>query len=169
MQRKGSGAIKWRLINTRLQWNSYRITLDPDPRITKEFSMINALHSGEQQDDLPLLTEKAARLRKKALPGPGGCYLQGNLQSEFPHLTGAPILCQPGFISHYLLSPLPPPSSTLSPNKPSWAALGVWKNQFQATGSMSKTSPDTRAGSPTSRRGSLVLSSHFSRAEKSRL
>lgn len=103
----------------RLQWNSYRITHDPDPRLTKEFSMINALHSGEQQDDLPLLTEKAARLPKQALPGPGGCYLQRNLQSDLPHLTGAPILCQPSFVSHYLLSPFPPsPELHLSPNKP---------------------------------------------------
>ena len=62
MQREVFGTIKQRLINHRLQWNSYRITLDPDPRITKEFSMINALNSKEQQNDLPLITKKGCQI-----------------------------------------------------------------------------------------------------------
>ena len=59
---KGFGTTKQRLINTRLQWNSYRTILDLDPRITKEFNMINALNSKGRQNDLPLTTKRAARL-----------------------------------------------------------------------------------------------------------
>lgn len=62
MQRKVFGTTKQRLINTRLQWNSYGSILDPDPRITKEFNMINALNSKGYQNDLLLTTKRAARL-----------------------------------------------------------------------------------------------------------
>jgi hypothetical protein len=57
--------ITQRLINTRLQWNSNRITLDPDPSITKEFNMINVLNSKGCQNDLPLLTTKSCQIALK--------------------------------------------------------------------------------------------------------
>lgn len=62
MQRKFFGTIKQRLINTRLQWYSYRITLDPDSGITKEFNMINASNGKEHQNDLPLITKKGCQI-----------------------------------------------------------------------------------------------------------
>lgn len=130
--------------------------------------MINALHSEEQQDDLPLLTEKAARLRKKALPGLGG-YLQRNLQSEFPHLTGAPILCQPGFVSHYLLSPPSPELHPLS-QQDQLGSPGCVEEPVPGHGQHQQNQPGHQGCQPHQCwRGSLVLSSHFSCAEKSRL
>lgn len=66
MQRKVFGTIKQRLISTRLQWNSYGITLDPDPRITKECNMINALNSKGCQNDLPLTTKKGGQIALKS-------------------------------------------------------------------------------------------------------
>lgn len=54
--------VSQRLINTRLQWNFCRIRLDPDPRITKEFNMINALNSKQCQNDLPLITKKDCQI-----------------------------------------------------------------------------------------------------------
>lgn len=131
--------------------------------------MINALHSGEQQDDLPLLTEEAARLCKKALPGPGGCYLQRNLQSEFPHLTGAPMLCQPDFVSHYLLSPPSPKLHPLS-QQAQLGSPGCVEEPVPGHGQHQQNHPRHQGWQPHQcRRGSLVLSAHFSCAEKSRL
>lgn len=66
-----------------------------------------------------LLLKRAARLLKKALAGSGYCYLQCNQQSEFTHLTGAPILCQLCFISQICFSPFLP----LAP-----PSLPVWRN-----------------------------------------
>lgn len=63
-----------------------------------------------------LLLKRAARLLKKALAGPGYCYLQCNQQSEFTHLTGAPDSLPTLLRFTYLFFsfPLPYPSLSLS-------------------------------------------------------